>query len=163
MNGRKAFTIRRLEKGEGELYRSIRLEALRESPEAFSSSYEAALGRDMESWEQQADEAAKGNDQAIFIAQRDQPIGLVGLYRDPENPSQGELVQMWIAPSERGSGIAEDLLNQLFAWAAGHDYEIVVAEVTDGNRRALRFYQKCGFTDDASPVKVSRFIRCKLA
>jgi len=144
---RSTSTIRRLGRGEGELYRTIRLEALRESPEAFSSSYEAALGRDMESWKKQADEASEGNDRAIFIVQNDEPIGLVGLYRDPENPSQGELVQMWISPSVRGGGIAEELLNHLLAWAASHFYETISAEVTDGNQRALRFYQRCGFRE----------------
>jgi hypothetical protein len=52
---------------------------------------------------------------------------------------------MWIAPSERGGGIAEDLLNHLFEWAAGNSYETVRAEVTDGNQRALRFYLGYGF------------------
>ena len=145
MNRGKTYTVRRLCKGEGKLYRSIRLEALRESPEAFSASYDAALGREMESWDNQADAAAEGGDRAIFVVQAAEPVGLVALYRDPENPSQGELVQMWIAPSERGGGIAEVLLNHLFEWAAGNSYETVRAEVTDGNQRALRFYLRYGF------------------
>jgi GNAT superfamily N-acetyltransferase len=145
MNQRKTYTVRRISKGEGKLYQSIRLEALRESPEAFSASYEAALGRDMESWDNQADAAAEGGDRAIFVVQFDEPVGLAALYRDAENPSQGELVQMWIAPSERGSGIAEVLLNHLFEWAAGNSYETVRAEVTDGNQHALRFYLRYGF------------------
>ena len=159
MNEEKTYSVRRLGKGEGKLYRSIRLEALRESPEAFSSSYEAALGRDMESWAYQVDAAAEGGDRAIFIVQADEPVGLVALYRDPENPSQGDLVQMWIAPSERGGGIAEVLLNHLFEWAAGYSYETLRAEVTDGNQRALRFYQRCGFAGVTSDVAGTLLIK----
>jgi ribosomal protein S18 acetylase RimI-like enzyme len=159
MNEEKAYTVRRLCKGEGKLYQSIRLEALRESPEAFSASYDAALGRDMESWDNQADAAAEGGDRAIFVLQAAEPVGLVALYRDPENPSQGELVQMWIAPSERGGGLAEVLLNHLFEWAAGHSYETVRAEVTDGNQRALRFYLRYGFTEVTSDVPWTLLIK----
>jgi RimJ/RimL family protein N-acetyltransferase len=141
-----AHKIRRLRTGEGLLYRTIRLESLRESPEAFSSSYEVALGRDETSWMDQADAASEGADRAIFLALENEPVGLAGLYRDLENPSRGEMVQVWIAPSHRGSGAAQALLAHLFKWAAGHSYKAVIAEVPIANHRALRFYQKCGFT-----------------
>jgi GNAT superfamily N-acetyltransferase len=147
MTGEKTYTIRRLGHGEGELYRSVRLEALRESPEAFSSSYETALGRSMESWANQADAAAEGGDRAIFIVQDGGPVGLAALYRDSESSGQGELIQMWIAPSHRRGGVGEALLKHLFDWAARHSYAAVKAEVTDGNQRALRFYLRCGFAE----------------
>lgn len=145
MNREKTYTIRRLGVGEGELYRSVRLEALRESPEAFASSYEAALGRNMESWVNQADTAAEGGDRAIFIVQDGGPVGLAGLYRDPENSEQGELIQMWIAQSHRRGGMGEALLSHIFDWAARHSYAAIKAQVTDGNQHALRFYLKFGF------------------
>ena len=147
MNGEKTYTIRRLDCGEGELYRSVRLEALRESPEAFSSSYEAALGRSMESWADQTDAAAEGGDRAIFIVHDDRPVGLAALYRDQESSGQGELIQMWIAPSHRNGGVGEALLNHLFEWAARHSFAVVKAVVTTGNQRALRFYLKYGFAE----------------
>lgn len=145
MTGEKTYTIRRFCHGEGELYRSVRLETLRESPEAFSSSYETALGRSIESWADQADAAAEGGDRAIFIVQDGESVGLAALYRDPESSGQGELVQMWIAPSHRNGGVGEALLNYLFNWAANHSYAAVKAVVTDGNQRALRFYLNYGF------------------
>jgi hypothetical protein len=46
---------RRLYLGEGHLYRAVRLETLRESPEAFSSRYEDALTRSDQSWADQVD------------------------------------------------------------------------------------------------------------
>jgi GNAT superfamily N-acetyltransferase len=147
MNGDKTYTIRRLGFGEGELYRSIRLEALRESPEAFSSSYEAALNRSKESWADQADAAAECDDGAIFTVDDGGHVALAALYRDQEKSGQVELVQMWIAPTHRRGGAGEALLNYLFDWAAKHSYEAVKAEVTNGNQRALRFYLKYGFVE----------------
>lgn len=138
-------TIRRLNPGEHAIYRNIRLEALKESPEAFATTYESALTRDDESWVDQADTAAQGGDRAIFLVLTDRPVGLAGLYRDSENPSNGELIQMWIAPDHRGGTAANNLLDYIFQWASKHSFTTIRAEVTDGNLRALRFYEKYGF------------------
>ena len=44
------------------------LAALKDSPEAFSTTYESASRRSHESWVEQADVAAEGPDRAIFLA-----------------------------------------------------------------------------------------------
>lgn len=138
-------TIRRVNAGEAAVYRSLRLEALKDSPEAFSTTYESALERDDNSWNSQADSSAHGSDRATFIVFDDRPVGLAALYRDPGIPSVGELLQMWIAPSHRGGAVSVDLLDHLFRWAADHSFTWIRAEVTQGNLRALRFYQMYGF------------------
>jgi RimJ/RimL family protein N-acetyltransferase len=138
-------TIRRIKFGEAALYRSIRLEALMDSPEAFSTSYESALARAPDSWIIQADATAEGKDRATFIAFQDRPIGLAALYRDGDYSTTGELIQMWVAPEYRGGSLAADLLDHLFQWAAEHDFQLIRAQVTEGNPRALRFYLKYGF------------------
>ena len=137
--------IRRLNTGEAALYRELRLEALKESPEAFATTYEAASKRDDDSWIQQADGSSIGDDRATFVVIADRPLGLAAIYREPDNASVGELIQMWIAPEYRGGSLAADLLDALLDWAARHDFITIRAEVTPGNSRALRFYQKCGF------------------
>jgi ribosomal protein S18 acetylase RimI-like enzyme len=143
-------TIRRLNVGEAQIYRDIRLESLRESPFAFATSYESALSRDIDSWEAQADASAVGPDRAIFIAFSDSPVGLVGLYRDQNDNSCGELLQMWVSLCHRGSSLAGDLMDHVFDWASQHEYRFIRAEVTENNLRALRFYEKYGFQTVAS-------------
>jgi GNAT superfamily N-acetyltransferase len=138
-------TIRRLNAGESAVYRSLRLDALKDSPDAFSATYESALKRDDNSWILQADASADGNDRATFIVFDERPIGLAAVYRDSDMPSVGELIQMWIAPSHRGGVVAVDLLNHLFRWAADHSFTSIRAGVTQGNLRALQFYKKYGF------------------
>ena len=138
-------TIRRLKIGEADLYRRLRLEALKDAPGAFSSTYESALQRDEQSWAQQADSSAHGSGRATFVVIGERPIGLASIYRDTESPSTGELLQMWIALSHRGSCIAAELLDQLFEWARDHSFAKIRAQVTQGNERALRFYGKYGF------------------
>lgn len=137
--------IRRLKIGEGDLYRRIRLESLRESPEAFGSTYEVAASRSEESWSLQADGSATGRDRATFIVLADQPIGLAALYRDDEIPSEGEMIQVWISPDHRGGRLAIELMDVVFQWAVSNGFETIRAEVTPPNARARRFYEKYGF------------------
>lgn len=138
-------TIRRLRPGESAIYRSLRLEALKESPEAFATTYDSALIRDEESWIAQADASAQGDDRATFLVWDAAPVGLAAIYRDAARPSVGELLQMWIAPSHRGGSTAANLLDHLFRWASARSFESIRAEITPGNLRALRFYEKYGF------------------
>lgn len=137
--------IRRLNPGEADLYRSVRLESLRDSPEAFASTYESALKRSGESWQQQADSTATGSDRATFVALEDRPVGVAAIYRNPEKSGEGELIQVWVAPDHRGTGLAGSLIDALLQWAAGNGILIILAEVTADNSRALRFYEQQGF------------------
>jgi ribosomal protein S18 acetylase RimI-like enzyme len=139
------YTVRRLNAGEASLYRAVRLESLRESPEAFATTYESAVQRDDDSWQAQADASASGSDRATFVVLADRPIGLGAIYRDLDQPQEGELIQVWVSPESRGGQVAADLMNALFQWAASNGFETIRAEVTPNNPRALRFYEKHGF------------------
>ncbi|RYD27257.1 MAG: GNAT family N-acetyltransferase [Verrucomicrobiaceae bacterium] len=137
--------IRRLNPGEADLYRTVRLESLKESPEAFASTHQLALERSEESWRQQADASAAGTDRATFLVLTDKPVGIAALYRNPEKSEEGEMIQVWVAPEYRGGDVAGRLMDTLFRWAAGNRFQTILAEVTPDNSRALRFYEKQGF------------------
>ena len=141
--------IRRLRKGEGLLYREVRLEALKESPDAFLSKYEDALQRSDDSWGKQCDASSCGSVKATFIIEDVEPLALAAIYRDNDSSTQGELLQMWVSPKLRGSGAAKNLLNSLFKWAAESGLLKVRAEVNRANGQALSFYKKFGFVASA--------------
>lgn len=139
-------SIRRIRKGEAQLYKTVRLESLKQSPEAFSTSYESALTRTPESWENQTNNSAVGSDRSTFIVLKEkEPIGIAALYRDNKNNIVGELLQVWIAPQTRGSGLAQELLQTVFQWARKNGFRKIQAEVMASNEQALRFYEKNGF------------------
>ena len=141
------ISIRRLQLGEGELFKQIRLTALRDSPEAFGSTYEGALQRSPESWREQADSTAAGSDRATFLAFADDtPIGITALYRIEDGSDIGELLQVWVAPEYRGQEVAFTIMEAVFHWAGKNGYQTVIARVAKGNARALRFYRKYGFS-----------------
>ena len=139
--------IRRIRIGEGDLFKRMRLASLQEAPYAFSSTYETALLRSEESWQEQANLSAQGSDRAtFFVFAGDVPIGIAALYRLPDHEQTGELVQMWIAPVHRGKRAAWSLLDAVFKWASENEFRAVTARVTKGNDRAEMFYRKYGFS-----------------
>lgn len=140
------LSVRRIKIGEAELFKQVRLASLQEAPYAFSSTYESALQRSPQSWADQADGSARGADRATFIAfAGDVPVGIAALYRQVDTPATGEMLQVWVAPEYRSSGTAAALLDALFQWAGANGFQTVVATITQGNGRALKFYQKYGF------------------
>jgi GNAT superfamily N-acetyltransferase len=148
------ITIRRIRSGEAELYKRVRLAALRDAPYAFSSSYETALARSDESWREQADGTAAGIERATFIAfSDDAPIGITAAYRMADRSDAGEIIQVWVDPGFRGKRVARDLMDAVFEWASGNRFHEIIAKITNGNTRALRFYYKYGFARarDATP------------
>jgi RimJ/RimL family protein N-acetyltransferase len=147
------ISVRRIQVGEGELFKRLRLTSLYESPSAFASTYESALNRSYESWSEQADSTAEGSDRATFIAfSGGSPIGIAALYRDRQNMDAGEVLQVWVAPEYRSKGVGLDLMDAVFQWAGENGFRKIIATITKGNTRALRFYEKYGFNlaDSAS-------------
>lgn len=137
------ISVRRIQIGEGDLFKRMRLTSLRESPSAFASTYESALNRSYESWSDQADSSAQGSDRSTFIAfSGDSPIGIAALYRDKERMDVGEVLQVWVSPEYRSKGVAIDIMDAVFRWAGENGFRMVLATVAKGNERAMRFYRK---------------------
>ncbi|MBK1883066.1 GNAT family N-acetyltransferase [Luteolibacter pohnpeiensis] len=147
------MNIRRLTTDDRPLYRALRLESLQESPEAFASTYADALLRTDESWESQTHSSATGPDRATFILvdSTQGALGLAALYRSEIHPETGDLLQMWVSPALRGNHWASTLLEEIFRWAGANEFSVVQAEVTPGNLRAIRFYEKYGFVSSERP------------
>lgn len=146
-------SVRRIRVGEGELFRQVRLTALRESPAAFSSTFEQASKRTPESWSEQADLSAVGPDRATFlIFSENAPIGIAALYRDMAQVGTGELIQVWVSPEYRGTGAAGTLMEAVFVWARENGFRRILAGVNPGNARALMFYQRLGFSMVGDPL-----------
>ena len=141
------ITIRRLQIGETDLFKQLRLTALQDAPYAFPTTYDAALQRSAESWREQAERTAQGSDRATFIAFADDvPIGMTALYRLEDKLDVGELLQVWVSSEHRGTSIARDLMDVIFKWAGENNFRRIIAGVTKGNARALKFYIKYGFS-----------------
>jgi RimJ/RimL family protein N-acetyltransferase len=141
------ITIRRIQSGETQVYKRIRLMALQEAPYAFPTTLAAARKRGIADWREQAESAVHGNKRAIFFAlNQKQPVGIAALCHVDEEPGLGELLQVWISPEQRGTSLAKDLMDAVLYWAKENGFTRVKAGVTAKNIRARTFYLHYGFS-----------------
>jgi len=162
--------IRRIRRGEGRLYRSLRLAALRDSPGAFQTTYDEALAKGEDQWAAQADGAAAGADRASFLALAGNEVaGLASVYRRTGALAvtgaavEAELLQVWLAPAFRGTGMARELVLACINWAASVGIRRLVAEVKAGNDHAKRFYLGLGFRASNNDGTVLELDPCEAA
>ena len=142
--------IRRLAPADAPPYRVLRLRALREHPEAFTSSFEDEAARPLD-WSEQRLVASPQRPHDIFLGafQGDTLVGMVGLQgRDrPKERHNATVVGMYVAPPAGGQGIGRALMRDLLLHAAACEgVEQRDLTVTAGNDRAQALYAHCGFT-----------------
>ena len=143
--------VREAVSGDWQALRDIRLEALRDAPSAFGSTYQGEAGRPAAHWH---DRIARGGTFLAYLPDLgpSDPAGLIGGY--PEDPQTVELVSMYVRPSARGRGVGEALVATVLDWAAARQAKTVHLWVTETNAHARALYERCGFalTGERQPV-----------
>jgi len=129
--------------------RELRIEALSDSPVAFSADLEAARAEPVESWSERLGGYESGNLGLICAAEvQDRLVGMCGLYCGdrPKTRHSGMIWGIYVSPGWRGLRIAEYLIQECLAW--GQDHGVVVAKlgVNTSNIPAIRCYTRCGFS-----------------
>ncbi len=124
-------------------WRDIRLQALRDAPDAFGSTYAEQNRRGENHWRQRV--AGSG----LFLAwipevSVAEPAGMAGGYQAA--PGTVELISMFVRPQARGRGVGEALIDAVTGWARERDATSVHLWVTDINKHARRLYERCGFS-----------------
>jgi GNAT superfamily N-acetyltransferase len=121
--------VRRLAADDWQALRSTRLSALLDSPEAYKRRHADEATLHESCWR-----SLFSSSIALLLAELDgEPVGLVagiGARPDDIDPQAVHLGSMWVAPSARGRGVADELSPR---WSAGHA------------RRAIHVW-RCGYT-----------------
>ena len=127
-------------------YRDLRLEALQDSPIAFSADYQQNLGQPAKYWQDrltmQPDEAT------IFLAEHDgELIGMTGVMRSgsPKTRHSAWIWGVYVSPEWRGLRIADELILSCFEWAKPRKIALAKLGVAAVNRAAIKCYERCGF------------------
>jgi ribosomal protein S18 acetylase RimI-like enzyme len=152
---RPGCTVRRVRRDEARALATIRLAALRDSPSAFGSSFEAESCRTPDEWTARALAGAAGVDRVTFFALvHDEVVGLVGGFRPDGDGRFVELVSMWASPECRRAGVGRALVGAVIDWARDVSAGTVMLWVTVGNVPALRLYESMGFrqTGEVKPL-----------
>lgn len=150
------YSIRRITGTEHRELRAIRLEALRDSPAAFGSTYEdtAALPEDV--WRRQAAVGASAEESATFIAADEAGtwVGIAGVEPVPDVPDTVCIHSVYVSPQHRGpAGPAAELMTASIRHAQVHtDVGWLTLGVHEHNERALAFYRRFGFVSTGKVV-----------
>lgn len=138
-----SFIVRRLSSQDADAFRSIRLESLQQNPEAFGSTLER------ESNEPRMYFVERLERNALFGGfARGTLMGIVGFcpLEGPKLRHRGVLWGMYVRPEARGTGLATALIESLIEHAR-KDVEQIQLTTIASNPRALRFYQRMGFSE----------------
>ncbi len=136
--------ILRLGPEEWEIFRDLRLRALREAPYAFGSRYD--------DWVQAAESRWRDRLAKVplnLVARRDgEHLGMTSGVLDGDDGA--ELISMWVDPAARGSGVPAALGAAVVDWAstAGRTTYLMVRS---DNTRAIAAYVRAGFVDLGVP------------
>lgn len=150
-----APTVRRIDPSEWKQYRDIRLRALKDSPDAFGSTYEASRLYAEETWIGRLEKARPATDHPMFAMMDGEIVGLAWARIEPAETDAAHLYQMWVDPRARGNGAGRALVEAAVAWARDGSVARMVLEVTCGDRPARRLYDAVGF----EPVGAAKPLR----
>ncbi|GGY13641.1 N-acetyltransferase [Rhodanobacter panaciterrae] len=141
--------VRLLDATDARAYQRLRLQALQESPTAFSASHADEVGRSLDDVVARITAAADGSVCTFGIFEQDQLAGFVAVIHPQREKLRHavELAGMYVAPSCRRRGFGRALLQAAVAHAhAIAGVRQIRLGVNASNAEARALYQSIGFT-----------------
>lgn len=138
--------IRQLNANDVDDFRTIRLSALKNSPEMFGSSYAVEATKPLNVF---AEVISKYTIFAAYSQQKIIGVLILDLENDSKNKPQAQLYGFFVEPAFRGQGIATQLLQAVIQYGQPYVEKITLSVMTS-NIPAIRLYQKLGFKIDFS-------------
>jgi ribosomal protein S18 acetylase RimI-like enzyme len=132
-------------------YRSMRLSALQDAPDAFASLYEDQTGYTDDQWQRRLASASPATDYPVLAMIGDEPAGMAWAVVEPAEQPVGKIFQMWVKPEHRGLGIGRLILLDLLNWLKSKSALSAFLGVTCGNSPAKLLYESCGFLPVGDP------------
>lgn len=139
-----AFTIRRLEPStDAGLFREVRLEGLRTSPESFGSDFATENTHGLEWFAERltTSEAFGAFREGALLG-----VAALGLQAGAKRSHKAVLWGMYVSPSARGSGVGRALVDAVVT-RARERAELIQLGVTRTNQAARRLYTAAGFKE----------------
>ena len=145
-SGKEAVGVRRVVPGDWPLLRSLRLEALRDTPLAYLETHAAAAAAPEGEWRYRATRGSAGGDSLQLLALREgRPVGTAITL--PGDDDAWWVVGVYLQPAERGRGSLGRLVDGLAAHARAAGGRLLRLEVHEDNRRARAAYARLGFAE----------------
>jgi len=141
------MNIRVLKSEDAEAYQKLRLQSLREHPEAFGNAFEDEVNSPLDSVAERLHPTTDSTVLGAWVD--DRLVGMISFarYRGRKTRHRAMIGAMYVAPEVRGRGIGSALLNEAIHHArALADLEELILAVTVGNQAARALYLAAGFT-----------------
>ncbi len=135
--------IRLLTQDDFTIWKAIRLEALKEHPQAFSGSYEEESLRSDEEWKKRL------KDSCVFAYFDNNKIaGVVGYYphQVKKDAHRAEVYTTYLQSNSRNKGVMSALIQALAEHARKSGIEQLELDVTAHLSEAKKCYERNGFT-----------------
>jgi ribosomal protein S18 acetylase RimI-like enzyme len=130
-------------------YRELRLRALKEDPEAFSSSYADSLRQPEQFWKTRLADAERGEGSwLLFGTQDNKLVGMIGAFTEGDTTEIATVVSVYVPREERGNGISSRLMEEILrVLSAVPRLRKARLDVNVSQVAAIRVYQRCGFRE----------------
>jgi RimJ/RimL family protein N-acetyltransferase len=142
------ITLRQLGRADAAEYRTFRLEALRATPTAFTSTYAEDRNQPLEWTVDRLTGVGRPDDVTLGAFDGDLLVGIAGLTIEPRRQVRHKaiLFGMAVAPAAKGQGVGKALVSRIVELAESIDgLQQIVLTVSEGNMAAERLYRACGF------------------
>jgi ribosomal protein S18 acetylase RimI-like enzyme len=127
------------------IVKDVRLRALQDSPNAFSSTYASEFQLTDGEWITRAEQLSGERAVGFLAMDADSACGMsVGLL-DQGDAGRADLAAMWVAPKFRRRGMGRALVDAVLAWARMRGVRVVRLMVTCNNEPAIGLYRSLGF------------------
>jgi GNAT superfamily N-acetyltransferase len=141
-------TVRRVRPEDAARVKAIRLEMLVDSPLAFLERIDEAAAKPHADHQARIAHVSSDSDNAQFIAEEDgRIIGHAGGWAPQAATGVTLIFAVYVTPARRGTGVLRQLVDVLAQWSRAMGRPRLELEVIVGNDRAVRAYQRIGFTD----------------
>ena len=127
------------------LVKDVRLRALQDSPDAFSSTYARESRLTDGDWIARAERLSGERAVGFLAMDADIACGMAVGLLDQDDAGCADLAGMWVAPKHRRRGIGRALVDAVLGWARMRDVRIVRLMVTCDNEPAIGLYLSLGF------------------
>jgi len=134
------IAVRVLGEPDWQLYRDIRLRALRESPHEFTATFAEESDRSEQFWRDQMSRSRR------LLAERDhQAEGILSLASYDPEPAAVEIFGLYVVPQARGTGVSWRLVETASDLARTLGFRQAYYWVGADNGRAIGFAKNLGF------------------
>jgi GNAT superfamily N-acetyltransferase len=122
----------------------LRLEMLADAPLAYLDTLDRAVARGLAEYHHRVEGWVAEPDRTLYVAEHD--AALVGHLGVVDERGYTGLVMAYVSPEVRGQGVLKGLVDAAAEWSKRAGRSELLLEVMERNHRAIRAYEKLGFT-----------------